>query len=212
MSPLLELSGIVKQFPGTLALDQVDLDVKAAEIHALLGQNGAGKSTLIKVLAGIYAPTGGVVRWRGEIVDPAAMHLPITFIHQDLGLVESMTVAENIALLTGYPRKRGIIDWRGASAAASAALRTMESSIDPEARVGTISAAEKSIVAIARALAFRSDLLILDEPTAALPAGDVDLLLDKLKRLRASGIGLLYVTHRLDEVFRIADRVLSEAK
>ena len=103
------------------------------------------------------------------------MHLPITFIHQDLGLVESMTVAENIALLTGYPRKRGIIDWRGASAAASAALRTMESSIDPETRVGTISAAEKSIVAIARALAFRSDLLILDEPTAALPAGDVDL-------------------------------------
>jgi ribose transport system ATP-binding protein len=206
-SPLLELSGIVKQFPGTLALDQVDLDVKAGEIHALLGQNGAGKSTLIKVLAGIYAPTGGLVRWRGEIADPTAMHLPITFIHQDLGLVESMTVAENIALLTGYPRKRGIIDWRGASAAASAALRTMESSIDPEVRVGTISAAEKSIVAIARALAFRSDLLILDEPTAALPAGDVDLLLDKLKRLRASGIGLLYVTHRLDEVFRIADRV-----
>ena len=105
ISPLLELSGIVKQFPGTLALDQVDLDVKAGEIHALLGQNGAGKSTLIKLLAGIYAPTGGVVRWRGEIVDPAAMHLPITFIHQDLGLVESMTVAENIALLTGYPRK-----------------------------------------------------------------------------------------------------------
>ena len=105
ISPLLELSGIVKQFPGTLALDQVDLDVKAGEIHALLGQNGAGKSTLIKLLAGIYAPTGGVVRWRGEIVDPAAMHLPIAFIHQDLGLVESMTVAENIALLTGYPRK-----------------------------------------------------------------------------------------------------------
>lgn len=207
MNLLLELSGIAKQFTGTLALDGVDLDVRAGEIHALLGQNGAGKSTLIKILAGIYAPTAGIVRWQGEVVDSTAVRLPITFIHQDLGLVDSMTVAENVALLTGYPRKRGIIDWRSASAAAVAALRTMESSIDSEARVGTISAAEKSIVAIARALACRSDLLVLDEPTAALPAGDVDLLLDKLKRLRASGIGLLYVTHRLDEVFRIADRV-----
>jgi ribose transport system ATP-binding protein len=207
MSPLLELSGIVKRFAGTLALDRVNLDVKGGEIHALLGQNGAGKSTLIKVLAGIYAPTEGFVRWRGEVVDPASTHLPITFIHQDLGLVENMTVSENIALLAGYPRKRGIIDWRGASAAAAVALKTMESSIKPEARVSTISAAEKSIVAIARALACRSDLLVLDEPTAALPSGDVHLLLDKLKRLRASGIGLLYVTHRLDEVFRIADRV-----
>jgi ribose transport system ATP-binding protein len=206
-SPLLELSGIVKRFAGTLALDRVDLEVHGGEIHALLGQNGAGKSTLIKVLAGIYAPTEGLVRWRGKVVDPAAMHLPITFIHQDLGLVESMTVAENIALLTGYCCKRGIIDWRGVAAAAVAALRTMESSIEPEARVGTISAAEKSIVAIARALAIRNDLLVLDEPTAALPAGDVNLLLDKLQRLRAGGIGLLYVTHRLDEVFRIADRV-----
>jgi ribose transport system ATP-binding protein len=207
MNPLLELTGIVKQFTGTLALDGVDLDVRGGEIHALLGQNGAGKSTLIKILAGIYPPTAGSVRWRGGVVDPMSAGLPITFIHQDLGLVDTMTVAENIALLTGYPRKAGIIDWRAASAAAVEALRTMESSVDPQTRVGAISAAEKSIVAIARALARRSDLLILDEPTAALPAGDVDHLLDKLKRLRASGIGLLYVTHRLDEVFRIADRV-----
>jgi ribose transport system ATP-binding protein len=207
MSLLLELSGIVKQFTGTLALDGVDFEVRGGEIHALLGQNGAGKSTLIKILAGIYPPTSGAIRWRGNVVDPTSIRLPITFIHQDLGLVDSMTVAENIALLTGYPRNLGMIDWRGAADAAVAALSTMESSIDPRARVGSISAAEKSIVAIARALAHRSDLLVLDEPTAALPAGDVDHLLDKLKRLRASGIGLLYVTHRLDEVFRIADRV-----
>jgi ribose transport system ATP-binding protein len=207
MNLLLELSGIVKQFTGTLALAGVDLDVRAGEIHALLGQNGAGKSTLIKVLAGIYPPTAGVIRWRGKAVDATSDRLPITFIHQDLGLVDSMTVAENIALLTGYPRNAGIIDWRAASTAAVEALTTMESSIDPQTRVGAISAAEKSIVAIARALARRSDLLVLDEPTAALPAGDVDHLLDKLKRLRASGLGLLYVTHRLDEVFRIADRV-----
>ncbi len=205
--PLLELDGVVKQFTGTLALDHVDFDVRPGEIHALLGQNGAGKSTLIKILAGIYPPTEGRIRWRGEAVDPASAALPITFIHQDLGLVDSMTVAENIAMLAGYPRRHGIIDWRGAASAARQALSRMESGIDPETRVGALSAAEKSIVAIARALARRCDLLVLDEPTAALPAADVDLLLDTLQRLKASGIALLYVTHRLDEVFRIADRV-----
>jgi ribose transport system ATP-binding protein len=205
--PLLVLEGIVKQFTGTLALDHVDFDVRRGEIHALLGQNGAGKSTLIKILAGIYPPTAGRVRWKGEDVVPGSSPLPITFIHQDLGLVDTMTVAENVAILAGYPRRNGIIDWRAAATAARDALVLMDSRIDPEARVGTLSAAEKSIVAIARALATRCDLLVLDEPTAALPAAEVDLLLTTLQRLKASGIGLIYVTHRLDEVFRIADRV-----
>jgi len=204
---LLELIGTKKQFVATLALDGVDLAIGRGEIHALLGQNGAGKSTLIKILAGIYEATSGVVKWRGEVVEPTLARLPITFIHQDLGLVDSMTVAENVALLAGYPQRGRIIDWKTAAAAAQAALRIMESDIDPDLRVGRLSAAEKSIVAIARALACKSELLVLDEPTAALPAADVDLLLDKLLRLKASGIGLLYVTHRLDEVFRIADRV-----
>ena len=205
--PLLELTGIVKQFTGTLALDHVDFDVRRGEIHALLGQNGAGKSTLIKILAGIYPPTEGRVRWKGQDVVPGSNAVPITFIHQDLGLVDTMTVAENVAMLTGYPRRSGLIDWRAAAAAARAALDRMDSRIDPETRVGTLSAADKSIVAIARALARRSDLLVLDEPTAALPAADVELLLDTLVRLKAGGIGLIYVTHRLDEVFRIADRL-----
>jgi ribose transport system ATP-binding protein len=205
--PLLALEGVAKQFTGTLALDGVDFDVRRGEIHALLGQNGAGKSTLIKILAGIYPPTAGLIRWNGEVVDPASAHLPITFIHQDLGLIDTMTVAENVAILAGYPRRHGIIDWRGAASAARNALERMDSAIDPQTRVGALSAAEKSIVAIARALARRCDLLVLDEPTAALPAADVDLLLGTLQRLKASGIGLLYVTHRLDEVFRIADRV-----
>ena len=204
---LLALEGIVKQFTGTLALDGVDLDVRAGEIHALLGQNGAGKSTLIKILAGLYPPSEGRIRWRGQEVVPGSAALPITFIHQDLGLVDTMTVAENVAMLTGYPRRNGIIDWRAAATAARLALEAMGSAIDPEMRVGALSAADKSIVAIARALARRCDLLVLDEPTAALPAADVDRLLDTLARLKASGIGLLYVTHRLDEVFRIADRV-----
>ena len=205
--PLLALVGLTKQFTGTLALDHVDLDVRSGEIHALLGQNGAGKSTLIKLLAGIFPATEGQILWRGEAVDPTSAQLPITFIHQDLGLVDSMTVAENVAILAGYPRRLGIIDWRGAAGAARRALARMDSPIDPEARVVDLSAAEKSIVAIARALVRQCDLLVLDEPTAALPAADVKLLLDTLQRLKASGIGLLYVTHRLDEVFQIADRV-----
>jgi ribose transport system ATP-binding protein len=205
--PLLEVAAVSKRFTGTLALDRVDFDVRAGEIHALLGQNGAGKSTLIKILAGVYPPDGGTIRWRGEAFAPGGEHRPIAFIHQELGLVDAMTVAENVALQTGYPRRRLLIDWRGARRAALAALAAMDSTLDPSVRVTALSAADKSIVAIARALAVKSDVLVLDEPTAALPAADVDRLLATLHRLRAGGIGLVYVTHRLDEVFRIADRV-----
>ena len=177
------------------------------EIHALLGQNGAGKSTLIKVLAGVYPPSGGTIQWRGQPANPAAQRLPIAFIHQDLGLVDSMTVAENVAVQAGYPRRRGLIDWPGARAAASRALAAMGSRIDPDTLVARLSAADRSIVAIARALAVKCDILVLDEPTAALPAADVERLLATLRRLRAGGLGIVYVTHRLDEVFRLADRV-----
>ncbi len=204
---LLEVRGLTKRFTGTLALDAVDFDVRAGEVHALLGENGAGKSTLIKVLAGVHRADTGLVRLRGRAVDPVTEKLPITFIHQDLGLVDTMTVAENVAVLAGYPRRRGLISWRGARAAATDALQRMGGGVDPDARVGTLPAAEKSIVAIARAIAVKSDLLVLDEPTAALPEADVARLLEVLRRLRASGIGIVYVTHRLDEVFRIADRV-----
>ena len=207
VAPLLEVSGLSKRFTGTLALDRVSFDLRGGEIHALLGQNGAGKSTLIKILAGVYPPTAGAIKWRGRLVAPAAGHLPIAFIHQDLGLVESMSVAENVALGTGYPRPRGLISWRAARAAAADALALMDSRIDPNRPVKDLAASEKAIVAIARALSVRSDVLVLDEPTAALPSGDVDHLLAVLHRLRDSGIAVIYVTHRLDEVFRIADRV-----
>jgi ribose transport system ATP-binding protein len=204
---LLEIRGLTKRFTGTLALDAVDFDVRAGEVHALLGENGAGKSTLIKVLAGVHQADAGTIKLRGEAIDPMTAKLPITFIHQDLGLVDTMTVAENVALLAGYPRQKGLISWRAARDAAASALDRMGGGVDPEARVGDLPAAEKQIVAIARAMAVKSDILVLDEPTAALPESDVAKLLDILKRLRASGIGLVYVTHRLDEVFRIADRV-----
>jgi ribose transport system ATP-binding protein len=206
--PLLDVAGLTKRFTGTLALDAIDFDVRCGEVHALLGQNGAGKSTLIKILAGVYEPDAGEIRWRDRCVRPGADPLPIAFIHQDLGLVDWMTVAENVAVQTGYPRdRRGLISWRGVRRAAIDALSALGSDIDPDLPVATLAAAERSLVAIARALAVKSDILVLDEPTAALPEADVGRLLDALKRLRAGGIGVLYVTHRLDEVFRIADRV-----
>src|SRR5277367_6691813 len=110
--PLLDVIGLTKRFTGTLALDNVDFDVRPGEVHALLGGNGAGKSTLIKVLAGVHRPDAGRIRLGERVVDPRAERLPIAFIHQDLALVEQMNVGENIALAAGYPRRRGLIDWR----------------------------------------------------------------------------------------------------
>ena len=144
---------------------------------------------------------------RGVPVGSGAAAPRMTFIHQDLGLVDGMTVAENVALQAGYPRRGGLIDWRSASGMATKALAALGSTLDPDARVSSLAAADRSIVAIARALACRTELLVLDEPTAALPAADVEVLLGKLHQLRARGIGLIYVTHRLDEVFRVADRI-----
>ena len=202
--PLLAMTGLVKRFTGTLALDHVDFDVRRGEVHALLGQNGAGKSTLIKVLAGVYQADAGEIVFDGRPAEPGTDRLPIAFIHQDLGLVEWMTVAENVAIQTGYPRSWvGLVSWRKVRGAAEEALASMGSDLDPDAPV-SLPAAERSLVAIGRALAIKSDIVVLDEPTAALPEADVERLLDTLRRLRTNNIGVVYVTHRLDEVLRIA--------
>ena len=206
--PLLAMTGLVKRFTATLALDHVDFEVQRGEVHALLGQNGAGKSTLIKILAGVYAADEGEIQYAGKLAHPGDDSLPVAFIHQDLGLVEWMTVAENVAIQTGYPRSpAGLISWRRVRDSAAQALAIIGSGLDPDARISILPAAERSLVAIGRALAINSDILVLDEPTAALPEADVERLLETLRRLRANGIGVVYVTHRLDEVFRIADRV-----
>jgi ribose transport system ATP-binding protein len=206
--PALAMTGLVKRFTGTLALDDVDYDVRRGEVHALLGQNGAGKSTLIKILAGVYEADAGEIHYAGKPVRPGTDALPIAFIHQDLGLVEWMTVAENVAIETGYPRSRaGLISWPRVKDAAAEALAIMGSDLDPDAPISSLPAAERSLVAIGRALAIKSDIVVLDEPTAALPEADVERLLDTLRRLRANNIGIVYVTHRLDEVLRIADRL-----
>jgi len=205
---LLAVRDISKRFGGTLALDRVSLHLRPGEILALLGENGAGKSTLIKILAGVYSLDSGSVFFRGREVTHSLRRLPIAFIHQDLGLIDWMTVAENICLTLGYPRRRGIVDWQAARRRAARALEALGGDIDPDVRIQDLSRTEKSLVAIARALAAEAEILVLDEPTASLPADEVARLFHALRRLRDRGVGLIYVSHRLDEVFEIADRMV----
>jgi ribose transport system ATP-binding protein len=206
MAPLLRVAHVSKQFGGTRALHDVSLHVGRGEIVALLGENGAGKSTLIKILAGVHTMDAGEVRFDGQDAGGAPRRLPIAFIHQDLGLIEWMTVAENICLALGYPRWAGFVDWSAARAAR--ALEQLGADIDPDTRVQSLSRTEKSLVAISRALAADAELLVLDEPTASLPADEVARLFVCLRRLRARGVAMIYVWHRLDEVFEIADRMV----
>ncbi len=205
---LLTVEGLSKAFAATQALAEVDLKLGRGEILALLGENGAGKSTLIKILAGVHKPDAGRVLWHGEDVTGTLTRLPVAFIHQDLGLVEWMTVAENICLTLGYPRRFGLVDFRAAERRARAALSVLGTDIDPDIRIQRLGRTEKSLVAIARALAAECEVLVLDEPTASLPADEVARLFAALRRLRAEGVGMIYVSHRLDEVFEIADRVV----
>lgn len=212
---VLRFEDVVKTFGATRALKGVSLDVHRGEVLALLGENGAGKSTLIKVLGGLFRPDRGQVLIDGEPYRHQVRgqgRSKVAFIHQDLGLVEWMTVAENIGLAQGFvdgTRKRrfGAISWRGVGTRARDALALVGCSFDPETRIHDLSRTEKSLVAIARALVVDCDFLVLDEPTASLPADEVDRLFEAVRRLKARGVGMIYVSHRLDEIFRIADRV-----
>ncbi len=202
---------IDKHFGGTYALKDVSLSVGRGEIVALLGENGAGKSTLIKVLGGIHTPDAGRVLIDGTPYQhrPAGFgeRQKVAFIHQDLGLIEWMTVAENISLALGFSRKNGLINWSDVETFARDALKKVDCDFDPTTRVEDLSRTEKSLVAIARALAVDSEFLVLDEPTASLPADEVGRLFSALQPLRDAGVGMIYVSHRLDEIFQISDRV-----
>ena len=213
----LRFENVVKTFGGTRALKGVSLDVHRGEVVALLGENGAGKSTLIKILGGIFKADSGQITIGGEPYRHRAHargeRQSVAFIHQDLGLVEWMTVAENMSLPQGFAGRGwsgalGLIDWRKAEQQALTALKLVGCDIDPTTRVHSLSRTEKSLVAIARALVVDCDFLVLDEPTASLPADEVERLFDAVRRLRARGVGMIYVSHRLDEIFRIADRVV----
>jgi ribose transport system ATP-binding protein len=206
------MSGITKSFPGVRALDGVDLEVQAGEVHCLLGQNGAGKSTLIKVLAGAHQPDDGEITWRGEHVvlrSPiAAMRLGIATIYQELDLVEGLSVAENV-LLGHEPTAAGFVVRRREARARAAALlgRLGHSEIDPARLVGDLSAAQQQIVSMARALSHDVRLIVMDEPSAALDPDEVDNLFRIVGDLTADGVAVVYISHRLEEIRRIGDRV-----
>jgi ribose transport system ATP-binding protein len=217
MSALLQVEGLVKSFYGNRVVDDVSFDVEAGRIVALLGENGAGKSTLIKMLAGVYRRDAGRMLLEGHDLDSPAARTRISFIHQDLGLVDWMTVTENVALALGFPGGRGgsrparrlqPVSWGAARRQAERALALVGGGIDPDTRVFDLPRTEKSLLAIARALVTEPALLVLDEPTASLPAADVARLFEVLRGLRDRGVGMIYVSHRLDEVYEIADSVV----
>ncbi|MFD9601688.1 sugar ABC transporter ATP-binding protein [Streptomyces sp. NPDC059970] len=210
--PLLTMSGITKLFPGVRALDGVDLEVQAGEVHCLLGQNGAGKSTLIKVLAGAHQPDDGEITWRGEpaaLKSPiAAMRLGIATIYQELDLVEGLSVAENVFLGHEPTTARFVVRTREGRTAAAALLKRLgHPEIDPARPVGELPAAQQQIVSMARALSHDVRLIVMDEPSAALDPDEVDNLFRIVAALTADGVAVVYISHRLEEIRRIGDRV-----
>jgi len=215
IEPVLDIQNLSKTFPGTLALDSADFDLRPGEVHALVGQNGSGKSTMIKVLAGYHHPDpGGTITLGGEEVtihDPAASReLGFRFVHQDLGLVSTLDTVENLALGEGYATGfGGRIRWRAARRDARERIRALGYDFEVRRPVGQLGAAERTGIAIARALHNweQARVLVVDEPTASLPSNEVSVLFEAIARVRAKGLGVIYISHHLDEVFAIADRV-----
>ena len=205
---LLELRGITKTFPGVRALSEVDFTVRAGEIHALMGENGAGKSTLIKVLTGVYRRDAGDIRLKGQSVDPAspdaAQRLGISTVYQEVNLIPQLSVAENICL-GRHPKPW--IAWGKVRERARAALKRLGVDIDVTETLASYSIALQQLVAIARALDISAQVLILDEPTSSLDEGEVERLFGIMRQLKAEGLGIVFVTHFLDQVYAVADRM-----
>lgn len=209
-STILEVQALTRRFPGVLALDQVDFDLRAGEVHALVGENGAGKSTMINILAGVLQPSGGTVLLDGN---PIVFHNPadvqqadISVIFQEFNLIPHLSVSENI-FINREPTKNGLIDWKMMHQHAAEALRRLDIDIDPREPVSSLSVAEQQLVEVARALAFDARVIVMDEPTAALSEREVDRLLEIVSSLAKDNVGIIYVSHKLEEVFKIADRI-----
>ena len=207
---ILEARGIVKQFFGSRALDGVDFMLRAGEIHALMGENGAGKSTLIKVLTGVYPRDGGTVRLAGNEIHPHApldaQHLGISTVYQEVNLIPGLSVAENL-FLGREPKWLGMIDWRTMRAKARIALQRLGLDVDVNMPLADCSIAIQQMIAIARAVDFSAKVLILDEPTSSLDESEVQQLFKVMKKLAAEGLGIVFVTHFMDQVYAVSDRI-----
>jgi len=211
-TPVLELKGILKDYPGVRAVDYVDLVLMPGEVHALVGENGAGKSTLIKIMAGVVAPDTGQIQVRGQPVEiesgQDSYQLGLSFIHQELNLVPYLDGAENIFLGRPYPQTRlGTVNWRELRARASDIMALLGASIPVDVPVGRLSPGDQAMISIARALAGEASIYVMDEPTASLASQEIERLFAVIRSLKAQGATVVYVSHRLDEVFEIADRV-----
>ncbi|WP_422478930.1 sugar ABC transporter ATP-binding protein [Pleomorphochaeta sp. DL1XJH-081] len=208
---LLEMKNIRKEFPGVLALKDVSLQLKAGEVHALLGENGAGKSTLIKILGGIYTRDEGEIVIDGELVNINSVHdaqkYGISVIHQELVLVPHMTVAENI-YLGREPKKSGrFVDFKKMNDDAKALLDSFELDIRPDEEISNLTIAQQQMVEIIKALSFNAKILVMDEPTSSLSEKDVDFLFDNIRKLKKSNVGIIYISHRMSELKQIADKI-----
>lgn len=209
---LISMEGIDKSFPGVKALDQCRLELRSGEVHALVGENGAGKSTLMKVLSGIYAKDAGRILFKGkevEIPNPrAAQNLGISIIHQELNLMPHLTLAQNI-FIGREPRQKlnFLLDEAALNAQTAELFATMHLKLNPQTRVSNLTIATQQMVEIAKALSFNSEVLIMDEPTAALTDTEIEDLFTFIRGLRDKGVGIIYISHRLEELKQISDRV-----
>jgi simple sugar transport system ATP-binding protein len=208
---LLRMSNISKSFPGVTALDSVDFSLRQGEIHALMGENGAGKSTLIKVLTGVEHPDAGTIELRDKHVTvhspQHSQELGISTVFQEVNLCTNLSVAENI-LLGREPRRFGLIDWSAMEQRARQALKRLDIDIDVTRPLGNYSIAIQQMVSIARSLEIASaKILILDEPTSSLDVNETNLLFDVMRKLKHEGIGIVFISHFIDQVYQVADRI-----
>lgn len=210
-TPIIEFKDISKNFGGVQALRNVNFAVPQGEIHALVGENGAGKSTLIRICGGVYAPSSGGLRFDGRGVNIRNVHesraAGISIVHQEIPICPHLTAAENIFLGHPLPRKYGLVDWNQVNGRARALFDQLQVDINPKAVASRLSIAQQQLVVIAQALSLNSKLLIMDEPTSALNKEETKHLFKILHQLRRQGLTILYVSHKLEEVFEIADRI-----
>lgn len=208
--PILRLTGICKSFPGVKALDHVNLTVLRGEVMALAGENGAGKSTLMKILSGSYSKDAGTIEFDGktvEITSPKmAEELGLSIIHQELNVLPNLTVAENI-YLGRQPCRHGMIDWKQMNQSAAALFQKLGIHLDVTVRTRKLSVAQQQMVEIAKAVSYDTKLVIMDEPTSSLTDQETQILFRIIKDLSARGIAVIFITHRMEEIFTIADRV-----